>query len=261
MADRSLPTPVSAGSGSAGHGLLPTSQPRHSGPPGMAMVYAGSGRTPSDSGGGDPRRENGWRRDQGFARRIHRPAPVAQLDRALPSEGRGHWFESSRVHHSPAVSSTRLALDALPRRVTGHNADSSGAATNATASQSKQSTKAAFGRLVRGAELGVISKERRRSEHQDQRPRETGNETGCVRLQGQRVRRAVGRRGARMLLRPQHRCTFSHRARRSTVPLWRRRGAGHRRHQDRPITLRGAHGRWLTVEAFVVHVCPTSPGR
>ena len=26
-------------------------------------------------------------------------APVAQLDRVLPSEGRGHWFESSRVHH------------------------------------------------------------------------------------------------------------------------------------------------------------------
>ena len=27
-------------------------------------------------------------------------APVAQLDRALPSEGRGHRFESCRVHHS-----------------------------------------------------------------------------------------------------------------------------------------------------------------
>ena len=26
-------------------------------------------------------------------------APVAQLDRVLPSEGRGHWFESSRVRH------------------------------------------------------------------------------------------------------------------------------------------------------------------
>jgi hypothetical protein len=24
-------------------------------------------------------------------------APVAQLDRALPSEGKGHWFDSSRV--------------------------------------------------------------------------------------------------------------------------------------------------------------------
>ena len=27
-------------------------------------------------------------------------APVAQLDRALPSEGRGHRFESCRVRHS-----------------------------------------------------------------------------------------------------------------------------------------------------------------
>ena len=29
-----------------------------------------------------------------------RQAPVAQLDRALPSEGRGQRFESSRVHHN-----------------------------------------------------------------------------------------------------------------------------------------------------------------
>ncbi len=30
---------------------------------------------------------------------VSRPlAPVAQLDRVLPSEGRGHWFESSRAH-------------------------------------------------------------------------------------------------------------------------------------------------------------------
>ncbi len=27
------------------------------------------------------------------------PAPVAQLDRALPSGGRGQTFKSSRVHH------------------------------------------------------------------------------------------------------------------------------------------------------------------
>ena len=27
-------------------------------------------------------------------------APVAQLDRALPSEGRGHRFKSCRVHQS-----------------------------------------------------------------------------------------------------------------------------------------------------------------
>jgi hypothetical protein len=26
-------------------------------------------------------------------------APVAQLDRALPSEGKGHTFESCRVRH------------------------------------------------------------------------------------------------------------------------------------------------------------------
>ena len=33
-----------------------------------------------------------------FAKRpLTRPAPVAQLDRALPSEGRGHRFESCRV--------------------------------------------------------------------------------------------------------------------------------------------------------------------
>jgi hypothetical protein len=30
-------------------------------------------------------------------------APVAQLDRALPSEGRGHRFESCRVRHSPVA--------------------------------------------------------------------------------------------------------------------------------------------------------------
>ena len=30
----------------------------------------------------------------------YRNAPIAQLDRALPSEGRGRWFESSWVHHS-----------------------------------------------------------------------------------------------------------------------------------------------------------------
>ena len=36
-------------------------------------------------------------------------APVAQLDRALPSEGRGHRFESCRVRHSlPPRSSAEL---------------------------------------------------------------------------------------------------------------------------------------------------------
>jgi hypothetical protein len=28
-----------------------------------------------------------------------RTAPIAQLDRVLPSEGKGHWFESSWVRH------------------------------------------------------------------------------------------------------------------------------------------------------------------
>ena len=40
-------------------------------------------------------------------------APVAQLDRALPSEGRGHRFESCRVHHFSYIyqqSNTPLIL-------------------------------------------------------------------------------------------------------------------------------------------------------
>src|SRR3954452_5164668 len=32
---------------------------------------------------------------------INASAPVAQLDRALPSEGKGHTFESCRVRHFP----------------------------------------------------------------------------------------------------------------------------------------------------------------
>jgi hypothetical protein len=35
----------------------------------------------------------------------HRRAPVAQLDRALPSGGRGPAFESRRVHHISSRSS------------------------------------------------------------------------------------------------------------------------------------------------------------
>ena len=31
--------------------------------------------------------------------KLHDSAPVAQMDRVLPSEGRGHWFEPSRAHH------------------------------------------------------------------------------------------------------------------------------------------------------------------
>jgi hypothetical protein len=39
-----------------------------------------------------------WRRAPKWAR-IALYAPVAQLDRALPSEGRGQGFESLRVRH------------------------------------------------------------------------------------------------------------------------------------------------------------------
>ena len=39
-------------------------------------------------------------------------APVAQLDRALPSEGRGQRFESSRVRHLPFKTS--LISEACP---------------------------------------------------------------------------------------------------------------------------------------------------
>ena len=38
-----------------------------------------------------------WQGCPPSANRSTRPAPVAQLDRALPSEGRGQRFESSRV--------------------------------------------------------------------------------------------------------------------------------------------------------------------
>jgi hypothetical protein len=43
----------------------------------------------------DVARLGAWPPDQ--VRSPH--APVAQLDRALPSEGRGHTFESCRVRH------------------------------------------------------------------------------------------------------------------------------------------------------------------
>lgn len=48
-----------------------------------------------------------------------RLAPVAQLDRALPSEGKGHTFESCRVRHSAIlydIVSDRRANAALGRR-------------------------------------------------------------------------------------------------------------------------------------------------
>src|SRR5690606_1905741 len=40
-----------------------------------------------------------------FARKLLANAPVAQLDRVLPSEGSGRTFESSRARHSPPVPS------------------------------------------------------------------------------------------------------------------------------------------------------------
>ena len=37
---------------------------------------------------------------------MNRNAPVAQLDRALPSEGKGHTFESCRVRHFGAAKAS-----------------------------------------------------------------------------------------------------------------------------------------------------------
>ena len=45
-------------------------------------------------------------------------APVAQLDRVLPSEGRGHWFESSRVRHKiKSIDQISNSLQILFNRV------------------------------------------------------------------------------------------------------------------------------------------------
>jgi hypothetical protein len=46
---------------------------------------------------------------------MNRNAPVAQLDRALPSEGKGHTFESCRVRHKIRCVSS-LALDKKSKR-------------------------------------------------------------------------------------------------------------------------------------------------
>ena len=40
-------------------------------------------------------------------------APVAQLDRVLPSEGRGRGFESRRVRHTPHKARLARALSLL----------------------------------------------------------------------------------------------------------------------------------------------------
>src|ERR1700682_5794361 len=42
---------------------------------------------------------------------MNRYAPVAQLDRALPSEGKGHTFESCRVRQEAVKSQKRPKLD------------------------------------------------------------------------------------------------------------------------------------------------------
>jgi hypothetical protein len=52
----------------------------------------------------EPSRCNGLdykENQEGSANRLNEAgeAPVAQLDRALPSEGKGHTFESCRVRH------------------------------------------------------------------------------------------------------------------------------------------------------------------
>src|SRR4051812_5370877 len=51
--------------------------------------------------------------------RLSRPhAPVAQLDRALPSEGRGQGFESLRARHTPGLRQhpeTTVVVAALPQ--------------------------------------------------------------------------------------------------------------------------------------------------
>ena len=44
-------------------------------------------------------------------------APVAQLDRALDSDSKGRWFESSRAYHSPpkAHGFWRLSFAAIDK--------------------------------------------------------------------------------------------------------------------------------------------------
>jgi hypothetical protein len=44
-------------------------------------------------------------------------APVAQLDRALPSEGKGHTFESCRVRHTGTLTSARYCAADPPATI------------------------------------------------------------------------------------------------------------------------------------------------
>ena len=50
-------------------------------------------------------------------------APVAQLDRALPSEGRGHRFESCRARHFSATPEQGDALISSPQSGGGRNSN------------------------------------------------------------------------------------------------------------------------------------------
>ena len=47
--------------------------------------------------------------------RVGREAPVAQLDRALPSEGRGQGFESLRVRHNIKDLANRSDFRVTPK--------------------------------------------------------------------------------------------------------------------------------------------------
>jgi hypothetical protein len=42
-------------------------------------------------------------------------APVAQLDRVLASEAKGHWFESSRAHQSHKIKRLRAPQSGVVR--------------------------------------------------------------------------------------------------------------------------------------------------
>ena len=64
------------------------------GMPGKGQMANGNGANGKWLGSGGARAYNSNRWWQGPP-----VAPVAQLDRALPSEGRGQRFESSRVRH------------------------------------------------------------------------------------------------------------------------------------------------------------------
>ena len=54
-------------------------------------------------------------RDEFSATIASHEAPVAQLDRVLPSEGRGHRFESCRARQSFQMVTRHSSKDELPR--------------------------------------------------------------------------------------------------------------------------------------------------